>query len=182
VPTSFFKLHQRGLRLRSAHPTKRLPTKAGKRSAERRIVQPMSAQSARRRAAPSSFPPPLWGRVREGGRCAHAFRRSRSRHSPPVPPDGSAPEPGFPRRLLTGVLPASRKNAAAVKHAPCGPVFVPVDRGPRAARERIGKQKNPRAGTAPRLRCYGMPSGTAPCTKRGNIPCNRKRDVLSRKK
>jgi hypothetical protein len=40
-------------------------------------------------------------------------------------PDGSAPEPGFPRRWLAGVLPASPKSAA-VKHAPCGPVFVPV--------------------------------------------------------
>jgi len=54
-------------------------------------------------------------------------------------PDGSAPEPGFPRRPLTGVSPASptqKKKHAAVKHAPCGPVFVPVDRGPKAARER----------------------------------------------
>jgi len=50
-------------------------------------------------------------------------------------PDGSAPEPGFPRRRLTRVLPASPKDAA-VKHAPCGPVFVPVDRYPKAARER----------------------------------------------
>jgi hypothetical protein len=50
-------------------------------------------------------------------------------------PDGSAPEPGFPRRRLTGVLPAS-PNDAAVKHAPCGPVFLPVDRGPEAARDR----------------------------------------------
>jgi hypothetical protein len=53
-------------------------------------------------------------------------------------PDGSAPEPGFPRRRLTRVLPASPKSAA-VKHAPCGPVFVPVDRGPEAAREREGR-------------------------------------------
>jgi len=50
-------------------------------------------------------------------------------------PDGSAPEPGFPRRRLTRVLPVSPKDAA-VKHAPCGPVFLPVDRGPEAARER----------------------------------------------
>jgi hypothetical protein len=52
-------------------------------------------------------------------------------------PDGSAPEPGFPRRRLTGVLPASPNNAA-VKHAPCRPVLLPVDRGPSAARVRIG--------------------------------------------
>jgi hypothetical protein len=112
---------------------------------------------------------PRQARLRAASLCgAPAFRRSRLRHSPPVPPDGSAPEPGFPRRRLTGVLPASRKDAA-VKHAPCGPVFMPVDRGPEAARERIGR-KNPRAGTAPRLRCFGMPSGTAPCTKRGSAP------------
>jgi hypothetical protein len=63
-------------------------------------------------------------------------------------PDGSAPEPGFPRRPLTGVSPVSptkRKRNAAVKHAPCGPVFVPVDRGPEAARERIGKNIRARA-------------------------------------
>jgi len=56
-------------------------------------------------------------------------------------PDGSAPEPGFPRRRLTGVLPASPKErkSAAVKHAPCGPVFLPVDRGPEAARVRKGR-------------------------------------------
>jgi hypothetical protein len=41
---------------------------------------------------------------------APAFRRSRLRHSPPVPPDGSAPEPGFPRRWLAGVLPASPES------------------------------------------------------------------------
>jgi len=38
-----------------------------------------------------------------------------------------------------------RKQHAAVKHAPCGPVFVPVDRGPEAARERIGKKIRARA-------------------------------------
>jgi hypothetical protein len=63
-------------------------------------------------------------------------------------PDGSAPEPGFPRRPLTGVSPVSptqKKKHAAVKHAPCGPVLVPVDRGPKAARERIGKKIRARA-------------------------------------
>jgi len=59
-------------------------------------------------------------------------------------PDGSAPEPGFPRRRLTGVLPASPESTA-VKHAPCGPVFMPVDRGPKAARGRIGKKIRTRA-------------------------------------
>jgi hypothetical protein len=48
-------------------------------------------------------------------------------------PDGSAPEPGFLKARRQGVLPVRRMG----KHAPCGPVFLPVDRGPRAARERI---------------------------------------------
>jgi len=68
-------------------------------------------------------------------------------------PDGSAPEPGFPRRWLTGVLPASRKGAA-VKHAPCGPVLMPVDRGPES---RPSADGNPPAGTASRSRLYGLP-------------------------
>ena len=48
-------------------------------------------------------------------------------------PDGSAPEPGFLKARRQGVLPVRRMG----KHAPCGPVFLPVDRGPRAARGRI---------------------------------------------
>jgi hypothetical protein len=75
--------------------TRSRANKKGKRSAERRIVQSISASSAAARCSPCGAP---------------AFRRSRLRHSPPVPPDGSAPEPGFPRRRLTGVLPASRKR------------------------------------------------------------------------
>jgi len=47
-------------------------------------------------------------------------------------PDGSAPEPGFPR--LDWRLFCPLRQTAAVKHAPCGPVLVPVDRGPEAAR------------------------------------------------
>jgi hypothetical protein len=50
-------------------------------------------------------------------------------------------------------------EGVAVKHAPCGPVFMPVDRGPEAARVRIGKSAR---GHHVSLRCYGMPSGTAP--------------------
>jgi hypothetical protein len=44
-----------------------------------------------------------------------------------------------------------RANDAAVKHAPCGPVLVPVDRGPEAARERIGKEKQKIRARGPHL-------------------------------
>jgi hypothetical protein len=48
---------------------------------------------------------------------------------------------GFPAAFAQRVFcPLRLKDAAAVKHAPCGPVFVPVDRGPEAARVRIGKK------------------------------------------
>jgi hypothetical protein len=40
------------------------------------------------------------------------------------------------RHGAPGVLPA-RRTTPRVKHAPCGPVFLPADRGPGAARERI---------------------------------------------
>jgi hypothetical protein len=147
----------------------RFQKKTGKRSAERRIVLPISASSA--------------------AACRAARRLSAltlAALATGYYPDGSAPEPGFPRRPLTGVSPASPAKGTAVKHAPCGPVLVPVDRGPKAARERIGK-KNPRAGTAPRHRCNGMPSGTAPCTKRGDYAvtergtsCQGKSDTVDR--
>ena len=54
----------------------------------------------------------------------------------------------LPRWLSSGTgFPAAAANesfarfakSAAVKHAPCGPVFLPVDRGPEAAREREGR-------------------------------------------
>src|ERR1700683_5130340 len=108
-------------------------SKKGKRSAERRIVLLMTAPQTSLRSLRNSS-------VRG---CAQNDSRARlsaltlAALATGYYPDGSAPEPGFPRRRLTGVLPASLKNAA-VKHAPCGPVLVPVDRGPEAARVRIG--------------------------------------------
>jgi hypothetical protein len=96
--------------------------KTGKRSAERRIVPSMTASSA----ACAQFS------------CAPTFRRSRSRHSPPASTPMAQPQNRVSRRL-----PRNRRfsrfasKGTAVKHAPCGPVFVPVDRGPRAARHQI---------------------------------------------
>jgi hypothetical protein len=45
---------------------------------------------------------------------------------------------GFPAALADRCFACFAKKLAAVKHAPCGPVLVPVDRGPEAARVRIG--------------------------------------------
>ena len=58
---------------------------------------------------------------------------------------------------LAGVLPAY--ILASVKRAPRRPVFVPVDRCPRAARERIAFI---RARAPHSLRLYGMPAGQTP--------------------
>jgi hypothetical protein len=140
-----------------------LPATKGKRSAERRIVLPMSASSAAARCDGST---PPFG--------AHA-RGTRHR----LLPRWLSPRTGFPAaRRETGVSPASPAKGTAVKHAPCGPVFVPVDRGPRAARERIGK-KSARGHRIP-LRCYGLPSGTAPSPS-GIMRSNRNGDAMSRK-
>ena len=81
----------RGLRLRSAHPTK-LPDK--NREAERRKAH-----------CPTNV------RVKRGVRAvylrAHLSALTLAALATGFYPDGSAPEPGFPRRRLTGVLPAS---------------------------------------------------------------------------
>ena len=149
---------------RFAQPTlQTAPDKTGKRSAERRIVQPMSAPQTGLRSLHdlSAF---------RGG--ALHMRRARlsaltlAALATGCHPDGSAPEPGFPLRRLAGVLPASPKDAA-VKHAPCGPVLVPVDRGPEAARVRIGK--NPPAGTASRSAVTACRPERRPCERDGAV-------------
>jgi hypothetical protein len=88
-------------------------------------------------------------------------------------PDGSAPEPGFLEAAASGVLPAMPQRCVRVKHAPCRPVFLPVDRGPRAARVRIG---NSARGDRPSLRLSGMPSGQTPFGERVGWACNVFRD------
>jgi hypothetical protein len=113
---------------------------------------------------------PRRARLRAASLCgAPAFRRSHFAALATGSTRWLSSRTGFPAAgRETGVSPASPKEEknAAVKHAPCGPVFVPVDRGPRAARERIGKETKKSARghrTSPSL----LPSGTAPCTKRG---------------
>jgi len=108
--------------------------KRGKRSAERRMPS-MSAD--RRQCARTCATYLLRGCAHPLGR-APAFRRSRLRHSPPATTPMAQPQNRVsPRLRPRGVLPAMPRKLPRVKHAPCGPVFLPVDRGPRAARERM---------------------------------------------
>jgi len=109
-----------------------------------------------RGCAPTTPPSPACGGG--SGKGAPAFRRSRLRHSPSATTPMAQPQNRVSRRLkLAGVLPACLQPS--VKHAPCRPVLVPADRGPRAARVRIG---NSARGHRPSLRFSGMPSGKAP--------------------
>ena len=101
-----------------------------RREAERRKAH--CPANVRRQVAVCALP--LW---RAPCHRHAAFRRSRLRHSPPA----LTPMAQLQNRVsrgggATGVLPASPKKLAAVKHAPCRPVLLPVDRGPGAARER----------------------------------------------
>jgi hypothetical protein len=97
------------------------PTNEGS-GAPKGALSDQCPRQARPRAA-------LWRRA--------AFRRSRLRHSPPA----STPMARLQNRVSRGFdwrgfCPL--RQTAAVKHAPCGPVLVPVDRGSEAARVRSG--------------------------------------------
>jgi hypothetical protein len=87
-------------------------------SAQQRQTSPFADASARLRATLGGAP---------------AFRRFTAALTTGYYPDGSAPEPGFRKTRRAGVLPI-RRMTSCVKHAPCGPVLLPVDRCPRAAR------------------------------------------------
>ena len=126
--------------------------KTGKRSAERRIVLPMSASSAA--CVPSARPP--FG--------AHACG---TRHR--LLPRWLSSRTGFPAAAANGCFSRfanqkmPRLSTLRADRSLCRSTGDPKPPG-------SGSAKNPRAGTAPRLRCFGMPSGTAPCTKRGFVP------------
>jgi hypothetical protein len=124
------------------HATKDSPlNKRGKRSAERRMpsmsalrkqVDAVCAAHLLRGCAPliSSLPPGGGG---SGGGCARLSALTLAALATGYHPDGSAPEPGFPKTDLAECF-ARLAQLSSVKHAPCRPVFLPVDRGPRAAR------------------------------------------------
>jgi hypothetical protein len=143
----------------------RRPLKGGlpapKREAERRKAHCPTNVRAKRGSAPLSLPSSAACR-RGTGRGHAAFRRSSLRHSPPASTPMAQPRNRVSRGRGWRVLPAS-PNEAAVKHAPCRPVLVPVDRGSRAARVRLASR--PRA---PRLALVftALPSGKAPSNER----------------
>jgi len=108
------------------------PATKGKRSAERRMPSmsassQTSVRSVRRLSAP---------RLRALFEGAPAFRRSRLRHSPPAITPMAQPQNRVSRRRTELGCFARSAKVSSVKHAPCRPVFLPADRGPRAARER----------------------------------------------
>jgi hypothetical protein len=100
--------------------------KEGRRSAERRIVSPIAARAAarpHREARPPSGAPP--------------------RHSPPAITPMAQPETRVSARRGGAVFCRHAAKLPCVKYAPYRPVLLPVDRYPRAARERFAR---PRAG------------------------------------
>ena len=133
----------------------------------------MSAQSAAARLV-SAVLRCLQERIGEGARRLSALTLAALATG--FYPDGSAPEPGFPR-LWLAELPAS-PNDAAVKHAPCRPVLMPVDRGSRAARVRLAIR--PRAPRLALVFTACLPERRPQTSEMA--PYNRNRDAMSRKK
>jgi hypothetical protein len=128
----------------------------GKRGAERRIVQPMSARRQVYAVCVTHLP--------SAAACRAARRLSAltlAALATGYYPDGSAPEPGFPRRAAKrAFLPLRQQTVLRLStlRADRSLCRSTGDPGPPGCGLAI-----PRAGTAPRLRCFGMPSGTAPC-------------------
>jgi hypothetical protein len=116
----------------------RFPQQKGKRSAERRIVLPMSAPQTSLR---SLRKPSVRGvRAVLVARPPFGAHAGGTRHR--LLPRWLSSRTGFPAASANGCFARfaqQKEQNAAVKHAPCGPVFVPVDRGPKAARERKGR-------------------------------------------
>ena len=100
--------------------------------------------------------------LREGARPPFGAHACGTRHR--LLPRWLSPRTGFPEDGLRESF-ARLALLPSVKHAPCGPVLLPVDRGPRAARERMAY---PRAGTAPRFRLSGLPFRKGALTERGD--------------
>ena len=126
-----------------------LPLLRGKRSAERRMpimsalrkqVYAVCATHLLRGCAPLSGARPPFG--------AHACG---TRHR--LSPRWLSSRTGFPQGTAFRSF-ARSPHAPCVKHAPCGPVFLPVDRGPGAARVRMG---NSARGDRISLRLSGLP-------------------------
>jgi hypothetical protein len=138
--------------------------KRGKRSAERR----MPSMSADRRQVNAKFASLIcYAAARPfGARPPFGAHACGTRHR--LSPRWLSPRTGFPANEPRRCF-ARLALLSAVKHAPCRPVFLPVDRGPRAARERMAY---PRAGTAPRFRLSGLPFRKGALNERGDLRRN----------
>jgi hypothetical protein len=132
-------------------------------SAQQRQTSPFADASARLRATLGGAP---------------AFRRFTAALTTGYYPDGSAPEPGFRKTRRAGVLPI-RRMTSCVKHAPCGPVLLPVDRCPRPPGS--GSHSHPRAGTASRCRLPKVPSRKAPLVRRDFAHVTKMRTIVKPK-
>ena len=122
------------MRPSSAHhhaPKKIRPQQKGRRSAERRMCQPYPRSSDKRRRLPmlQRGCAPLSGARPPSG--------ASPRHSPPATTPMAQPQNRVSAKYGAQVFCPFAAHALCVKHAPCGPVLLPVDRCPRAARERI---------------------------------------------
>jgi hypothetical protein len=134
------------------------PATEERRSAERRMCQPYPRSSDKRRRLPmlQRGCAPLSGARPPSG--------ASPRHSPPATTPMAQPQNRVSAKYGAQVFCPFAAHALCVKHAPCGPVLLPVDRCPRAARERIAF--HPRAGTASRCRLPKVPSRKAPLVRR----------------
>ena len=143
----------------------------GKRSAERRMpsmsasaqtsVRDLRHLSAPRLRAHNSSLPRLRGRVREGRARLSALTLAALATG--YHPDGSAPEPGFPKTDFASVLPARpaclRLSTLRADRSLCRSTGDPEPPGSGLA--------YPRAGTAPRFRLSGLPFRKGALNERG---------------
>ncbi len=146
----------------------------GKRSAERRMPSmSASAQTSVRELAPlirsaaahpQLLPPPLAGEGQEGGH-ARLSALTLAALATGYHPDGSAPEPGFPKTDFASVLPAwpscLRLSTLRADRSFCRPTGDPEPPGSGLA--------IPRAGTAPRFRLSGLPFRKGALHERGGV-------------
>ena len=139
-------------------PKKIRPQQKGRRSAERRMCQPYPRSSDKRRRLPmlQRGCAPLSGARPPSG--------ASPRHSPPATTPMAQPQNRVSARHGAQVFCPFAAHALCVKHAPCGPVLLPVDRGPGAARERIAFTSA--RGHRGLLRPSKVPSRKAPLVRR----------------
>ena len=151
----------RALRTTTTPKINSLPAIKGKRSAERRMpsmsalrkqvyaVAPLICYAA---ARPESPPSPACGGGSGRGH-ARLSALTLAALATGYHPDGSAPEPGFPKTDLAGVLPARpsclRLSTLRADRSFCRSTGDPEPPGSGLA--------IPRAGTAPRFRLSGLP-------------------------